>query len=380
MNVSRPFRCLFAKSATASSSCLRRSFHSSSSLQDRPKPKHRSIKASKLTAAKKITAKDFSPYSDAEKAALANQYTPDQWAAIEAGEAAIDPADLAQQAAIREDSMALEYIDDLAYIHPVVDKPVRAPESNFDPNLRLKEGDELVDDLAHWVQNLPPDADRLDWIKFRDNVRLTVGKEEAERNPRSSLAPELPEIPGYRERFGVKDGVEDIDPAMRRLMRQTGYSVRTIRKFRFKQLVTRKVVNQTRLGKVVSMYYLTVAGNGKGMIGIGEGKSTEVETGKMQAQLAAIRNLTPIPRYEDRTIYGDVTAKVGATELVLMNRAPGILLIPFLSQRHHPGDIRLTNLRVRLTMSITHIRDVQMCRYSGYSGSSYTVKESNEHC
>lgn len=80
------------------------------------------------------------------------------------------------------------------------------------------------------------------------------------------------------------------------------------------------------MGKVASIYYLTVAGNERGLLGIGEGKSTEQEEAKQQAKNAAIRNLQPIPRYEERTIFGDVKAKVGGTELVLMTRPPGMKL------------------------------------------------------
>src|ERR1700761_8639650 len=42
----------------------------------------------------------------------------------------------------------------------------------------------------------------------------------------------------------------------------------------------------------------------------------------------AIRNMKPIPRYEERTIYGDVTAKVGAVVVQLSSRPPGISFPP----------------------------------------------------
>ncbi|KAL8742979.1 MAG: hypothetical protein Q9184_008169 [Pyrenodesmia sp. 2 TL-2023] len=71
------------------------------------------------------------------------------------------------------------------------------------------------------------------------------------------------------------------------------------------------------------MYFLAVAGNGRGLVGIGEGKSAEPEEARTQAKNAAIRNMQPIPRYEGRTIYGDVKGKVAATEVELMTRPPG---------------------------------------------------------
>lgn len=246
-------------------------------------------------------------------------------AAIEAGEAAVDAEDLARQATFREDPFALPYSnDDLSKIQPVIDKPVRAPEENYDPNQRFKTEDEIASDLVDWMENLPEDPTRLDYMKFLENMRLTVGKEEAERNPVSSLAPAIPKnIPSLKAR-AAKTGDDQVDPAMKRLMRQTGFSLEDIRRFRTKTLVVHRVVNQTRMGKIQSMYYLTVAGNGRGLMGIGEGKSAEPEDARRQAQFAAIRNLQPIPRYEDRTIFGHVKGKVGAVELELMTRPPGM--------------------------------------------------------
>ncbi|KAL8931430.1 MAG: hypothetical protein Q9211_006968 [Gyalolechia sp. 1 TL-2023] len=326
MNITQPARCLFAKASPSSRQTLRRTFHKSTSLHAKPSPKHKSIKASDLglvkedEAHKQVTAKDLRPYSESEKAALAKRYTPAQLAAIEVGEAAVDPQDLAEQATVREDPMRINYLDDFSSIHPVVDKPVRAPEENYDPNLRFKTGDELAEDLTNWIQDLPEQPDRLDFMKFMDNTRVTVGKEEAETNPRSYLAPEIPKLAMLKR--GTSDG-EEIDAPTKRLMRQTGFSLQEIRRFRVKSLVQHRVVNQTRLGKISSIYHLSIAGNGKGLLGVGEGKSAEPEEAKIQAKNAAIRNMQPVPLYEGRTIFGDVRGKVSATVVELMTRPPG---------------------------------------------------------
>ncbi|KAL8731193.1 MAG: hypothetical protein Q9166_003600 [cf. Caloplaca sp. 2 TL-2023] len=326
MSVSRPIRCIFAKPTPTPRQSVRRSFQTSTCLQARPSPKHKSIKASDLRLIKKneakhqVSAKDLRPYSEEEKAALAKRYTPELLAAIEAGEAAVDPNDLAEQGAAREDPMKLNYLDDFSTIHPVVDKPIRAPEENYDPNFRFKTEDELAEDLTNWVKNMPDEPERLDWMKFMDNTRLTVGKPEAELNPRSYLAPEIPKLDILKR--NTTEG-EEIDPSTRRLMRQTGFDFKEIRRFRVKNLISHRVVNQTRLGKISSQYYLTVAGNGKGLLGIGEGKSAEHDEAKLQAKNAAIRNMQPIPMYEGRTIFGDVKGKVSATEVELMTRPPG---------------------------------------------------------
>lgn len=363
MSASQPIRCL-----------RRRTFHTATCLYARPSPKHKSIKASSLGLVKKneakhqFSAKDLRPYSEQEMAYLSKRYTPEQIAAIQAGEAAVDPQDLAEQGAVREDPMKLTYLDDFAFIDPVVDKPIRAPEENYDPNLRFKTEDELAEDLTNWVKNMPDEPERLDWMKFMDNTRLTVGKEEAERNPRSYLAPEIPKLDSLKR--NTNEG-EEIDPATQRLMRQTGFDAQEIRRFRVKNLIQHRVVNQTRLGKIASMYYLTVAGNGKGLIGIGEGKSAEGGEAQTQARIAAIRNMQPIPMYEGRTIFGDVKAKVCATEVELMTRPPG-------------RDTLLAKLKVRLTVIAgfgvrCQSLIFEMCRCAGILDMAARVTRSRNH-
>lgn len=314
MNAFPPIRCLFTRPAIPSR-FLRRSFHPSKSLNARRKSKKTPSPSSQT----------FPPFSKANKEALAEKYNPAQIAAIEAGEAAIDPADLDRQGTLRDDTMGLEYLDDLSEIHSVVDKPIRAPESNHDPNLRFKGEDELADDLVNWVRSLPEEPSGDEWTKFDENLRLTVGKEEAELNSPSSLAPELPVLPSFVQKStDGKDDKSDISPAMRRVALQTGYTVSQIKRFRVKLLVTRKVVNQTKMGKIGSTYYLSVAGNGRGMLGFGEAKSAEGSGTREQSYLNAVKNMKAIPRYEERTIYGDVKGKVGGTELELMTRPPGM--------------------------------------------------------
>ena len=277
-----------------------------------------------IDADKLANPETLKPYSEEEKRYLQKVYTPEQITSIEAGESAIDPNDLADQAVMRDDTMGLRYFDDLSSIHPVVDKPIRAPEENYDPNMRFKTEDELLDDYVEFFKNSSEEPSLLEWQKFQDRQRLTVGKEEAELNPRSSLAPELPVI----ESLARTVQTEDVTPAVRRLMRQTGYTNTQIKKFRTKMLVEHRVVNQTRMGKQQRQYYLVVAGNARGLLGIGEGKSAEPGDARNMATLAAIRNMVPIPRYEERTIFGDVKGKVAGTEVELFSRTPGTFDIP----------------------------------------------------
>lgn len=187
---------------------------------------------------------------------------------IEAGEKAVSAQDL-ENAKTRTDPARIKYLDDFATMRPILDRPLEAGDLYKKPK--------------------QPDKDKKD--KGRQNKQV--------------------------------EKAEDIDPHMLRLMQQTGLTQQDIKRIRVKNLVSHRVVNQTRMGKIQSLYFLTIAGNENGMVGVGEGKAAEDEDGRRQAMMNAIRNMKPIARYEERTIYGDVEAKVGASVVQLFARPPG---------------------------------------------------------
>ncbi|KAI9828130.1 MAG: 28S ribosomal protein S5, mitochondrial [Thelocarpon impressellum] len=319
MNISRPARCLFCRA----SAVRHRSIHSTPANAARRKAPNPSISAKEMGL---VTASRLKPYTPQEKEVLAKKYTPSQIQALELGEAVVSSEDLATQGALRSDPMALDYLDDFATIRPVIDKPIRNPESNYDPDMRLKDDDEVAGDLARFVQefpdDLPEDQARLQWMKFLDNMRMTVGKEEAERAPTSYLAPAIPKLNDPKTTYPETEKYGE-DPLMKGVYAATGFSPQEVRRFRVKNLVHHRVVNQTRMGKRQSQYCLTVAGDGHGLLGLGEGKAEEPEDAKRQAHRAAIRNMQPIARYEERTIFGEVEAKVGAAVVTISSRPPG---------------------------------------------------------
>ena len=216
----------------------------------------------------------FRPYSSREKQLLSLKYTPEQMKVIEAGEEAISGEDM-QQGIPRTDPMRIKYLDDFAEMRPILDRPLEATDLVKEPKQDAKG---------------PP------------------GRQQQQQRGQQSENP------------------EDIDPHMLRLMQQTGFSMQEIRRIRVKNLVSHRVVNQTRMGKIQSLYFLTIAGNENGMVGVGEGKAAEDEDGRRQAMMNAIRNMRPIARYEERTIFGDVEAKVGASVVKLFTRPPGKIL------------------------------------------------------
>lgn len=282
---------------------------------------------------------DYPSYTAEQKAALRTRYTPDQLAAIEAAEEVVDPRDLVTQGAYRTDPYKLPYLDDLSKIHPVIDKKPRGPEPTHDPHIRLRTPAEMTDEFANRL------ADRLvemqsSGAQASDDAaiqQMVLHEMEVASDPRvmfhaddpeellggeDSLAPAIPKLPDQGMKFESEG--EDDDPRLLRLMQQTGISREQVRRLRIKNLVSHRVVNQTRMGKIQSMYFLTIAGNQNGLLGVGEGKATESEDARRQAMVAAIRNMKPVARYEDRTIFGEVEGKVGAVELKLSSRPPGM--------------------------------------------------------
>lgn len=147
----------------------------------------------------------------------------------------------------------------------------------------------------------------------------------------TALAPDLPDkVPGvaglYKQQMTQEE--EELDPEgkFQELKRQTGMSIKKLIEIYNKQtksLVLRFVSNQTRLGKIRSSYQLVIAGNNDGWLGMGEAKSVDQSVAEAKARLLAIRNMRPIRRYENRTIYGNVEGKSGATVVQLFTRPPG---------------------------------------------------------
>jgi len=96
-------------------------------------------------------------------------------------------------------------------------------------------------------------------------------------------------------------------------------------RLKIRRLVFNFVSNQMRMGKVQSQFLLTVAGDGNGMLGYGQGKSIagELERATEKAKTRVIKSMAPVYRYENRTVYGEVVGKFKSTTVTLRPRAPG---------------------------------------------------------
>ncbi|KAF3043406.1 28S ribosomal protein S5, mitochondrial [Didymella heteroderae] len=358
MSVCRPARCLFAK-ATATATALpkatpQRSFHSSAPrAARRRRPHYASIKAEDLKQLSELAEKEYPRYDTSEVSLLEKQYTPAQIAAIKAAEATIDPKDVYMQGSTRDDAWRLPYADDLAEVDPVTDHPEKLDASAIPGKFYFREANEVERDAnmarvaSETLAKLYPDGvpegqrDPAQQQQLEDAMEAAItqaaldprssytGKNQAAidslADPRHSiLAQDLPRLENRMARQTRRLSTdEEEDPREKQLLQYMGWTKSQLKKIRTKTLVAHGVVNQTRMGKIRSMYYLTIAGNQDGLLGVGEGKSVEPEEGRKQSIMSAIRNMKPVPRYENRTTFGDLERKVGATKVQLFARPPG---------------------------------------------------------
>lgn len=281
MSVGRPLGRLLASAATPFRA---RTFTSAAAAQyprvpTNPRPSNKSNTSSSSTAVSRGSAM----YTDAQLEELSSHFSHEQLSALLAGEQAIDRADFSRRAPRREgDPFSLPYLDDLSVIDPVLD---------FLPEKTTKKMRSLGETTTH------------------GGVTKTL--------PKSSL-------PRSQDPDIKYDDADSEGNLFRKLSQATGMPLTELKTLRTRLMLTHSVTNQTRMGKIRKVYALAVAGNGNGLLGVGEGKAVESEDAIRQATYMAMRNMEPIPRYENRTIYGDVEVKQGAVEMKVFTRPPGL--------------------------------------------------------
>ncbi|KAF1915170.1 ribosomal protein S5, C-terminal domain-containing protein [Ampelomyces quisqualis] len=356
MSVCRPARCLFTKTASTPlpKATPQRWFQTSASRQARKRrPHYPSIKADDLKLLNQAAEAEYPKYDTSETTLLAKQYSPSQIAAIKAAETSIDSRDVLIQGQRRTDPWRLPYEDDLAEVDPVTDHRPRLGPEDIEGRLEYRranpvERDEAIARIANenlakmYPEGFPEgklndaqeqemqDALEAALTQAAVDPRVTYTSDhpavlEALADPRHSVvAPSLPRLENRMARQTRRLSTEEEeDPRQKRLLQYLGWDKQNLRNLRIKTLVSHGVTNQTRMGKIRSFYYLTMAGNQDGLLGVGEGKSVEPEEGRKQSVMSAIRNMRPVPRYENRTTFGDLERKVGATKVQLFARPPG---------------------------------------------------------
>ncbi|KAK4892191.1 hypothetical protein LTR28_002365, partial [Elasticomyces elasticus] len=153
MSAPRTTRCIFCRTLPARPKATRprrRDFSSTPSRAAKPKPAYPNVKAVDMGLVNKRIEESVAalePYTEREKLLLSLKYTQKQMAAIEAGEAAIDLKDVVTQGRLRvsHDMGQIKYLDDFSKIRPIVDKPIRAPDEDIDPDIvPLSEDDTMM--------------------------------------------------------------------------------------------------------------------------------------------------------------------------------------------------------------------------------------------
>lgn len=206
------------------------------------------------------------------------------------------------------------------------------------PDLQEMGNDEFqqkLEDLRQaWRTAMEKELDELDRQDDAENAPETpssrslmeIGPSGLVRET-SAQAPELGKIPGvaghYKRLNETSDEADDTTGRFDEYKRLIGMTRQQMESLFCKTIVHRFVANQTRVGKVRSISVMAIAGNGNGWLGIGTAKSTDFRLASGTAQMLAIRNMKPIRRYENRTIYGKVKAKVSGTVVELFNKPPG---------------------------------------------------------
>lgn len=221
---------------------------------------------------------------------LSKFYSPELLQSIKITESLVDPLvylEMQKNSAHEKSKVPPNESDDLADTDPKWDEPIIFPNQGTNsspyPKIPMMQG-----------------SDRTDLV-LRFNEILTKPKDTRPKQNALSV----------RE---VAEGLSKL----------TGLDKDFIRNLYVRPIVMKRVSCQTRMGKIPNFYALTVVGNSNGMIGLGEGKSRQgMRTALGKAHWNAVKNLTPIPRYENRTIIGDIDYKFHAVKLFLKSAPSG---------------------------------------------------------
>lgn len=119
------------------------------------------------------------------------------------------------------------------------------------------------------------------------------------------------------------EGLPGEDDAVGHLAQLTDLSPGEIRNLYRFPLVVKRVVTMKSKGKQPSLYALVVVGNGRGLVGLGEGKDDAAPKAVQKAFNQAVRSMDYVERYEDRTVWGTMRSNFGTCKVEMRSRPPG---------------------------------------------------------
>lgn len=88
-------------------------------------------------------------------------------------------------------------------------------------------------------------------------------------------------------------------------------------------LEIKRVSKQTGKGKIQAVKVLVVVGNGRGLVGFGQGKDENGPGATRKAFQQAVKNMDHVQRFENRTVWKTMVGDWAATQVHLRPRPPG---------------------------------------------------------
>ena len=236
MSVARPSQCVFCLFRRSARPVIsrKRSLHTTPTRRkektdEKVDEKTNQKTEKKPTVEKLDITKEGRRFRQIKKGEWEQNYSPEQVEAIEAASKLINPENFTVgKGAPRTDPWSMNYYDNFEKINPVVDKPIRAPMTNIDDTQRMKTEEEFDQDLAKLMENLPAfEQEGVNMFEeFDKNLRLTTGREEAERNPPSAMAPMIPSPEKATKKSDTFMQERTPEPALIQLMQMTGIQPR----------------------------------------------------------------------------------------------------------------------------------------------------------
>jgi len=155
-----------------------------------------------------------------------------------------------------------------------------------------------------------PSLFTADISNARDGSNKTAKQEREDGMQEEEEEEEEEEVSG-------RDDGEDEHPPILPLSR------RELDKLHRFPLITRRVTQQTGKGKIHRRGVLVVVGNGDGLVGYGEAKHDDGARASKRAFAMAVRDMDYVDRFEGRTIWTEMSSKLGATRIILRPRPVG---------------------------------------------------------
>jgi len=201
---------------------------------------------------------------------------------------------------------------------------------------RIRAPSEIVDDLPFPDISKPnPLLDLADRREFPPSKLSSFATRVVVRNDPSLFTAEATDINdgdgkamaewegseedgwGEEEEFPEREDGEDEHAAVLPLSRQE------LEKLHCFPLIMRRVSQQTGKGKIHRRGVLVVVGNGNGLVGYGQAKHDDATRARNRAVAMAVRDMDYVDRFEGRTIWTEMSSKLGATRIILRPRPVG---------------------------------------------------------